>query len=790
LDAAYNASGLPANWSINAFAISSNIAYIGGSFSVAGNYSNVISIDTTSGQATSLGSQGLNGEALAVAVIGGQVIFGGIFTSTAATGGPSLNNLASWDPKARTWSGLGGGVNGIVTDISTTSSSNTQLIVTGNFTGVIASNGTTTQTGGYAIWDASKSAWSASGALYGTVSAVANPSFGSDTYLAGTVAGFSSNPVTGVAMLSTNDGSTTITSLSNVDFTNTGSPPSTPSTTRKRSHHTHGSLTRNWLSRFTDSFAPRSVVAIQARAVAPTIPTQPAIAPAFLAGAFWTNSSTSGRPTITILGGNFTSTSGTSEIDGLAFYTENGGLTGPQIPVQGVVRTLAVIGDDVYVGGSDITVSGAGSGLIVYNFQSNGWMTGGIPSLNPASGTTLAVNAIRGRTGSDTVVVAGNFASAGSLSCAGLCLWDTKNAQWSTPGTGLSSGEIKAMDFAGDSYETVVIAGSFVLSTDEVGYVATYSFLNSTWTNLSGLPGPALAVAVDNKNVSNIFAAGYSTDNKPYLQQWNGSKWTPQSSSLLPGSVIQQLAFVPMYDEHTAQGNIESDRMLMVSGDIYLEDGNVTSALYDGIAWHPYLIGTTSNGGLGRASSLFWSENTFSFNVRHYLARGLVVLVAIAIATGLILLLITLFLLFGYLTRRSERKRPVTKEMYYKDGTGSETSSTHHMVFNNVQAALEQSLIAGAVAGGIKHNSDPSSYNTAPIGSDEEEEEGGRESTMRYDFDGPELQPGEMGMKAGQRVIILDDVQSDEWWYARDPISGREGVVPATYGELSFGQYE
>lgn len=57
---------------------------------------------------------------------------------------------------------------------------------------------------------------------------------------------------------------------------------------------------------------------------------------------------------------------------------------------------------------------------------------------------------------------------------------------------------------------------------------------------------------------------------------------------------------------------------------------------------------------------------------------------------------------------------------------------------------------------------------------------------MRYDFDGADLQPGEMAMRAGQRIVVLDDTQSDEWFYARDPVSGREGVVPATYGEYLF----
>jgi len=232
----------------------------------------------------------------------------------------------------------------------------------------------------------------------------------------------------------------------------------------------------------------------------------------------------------------------------------------------------------------------------------------------------------------------------------------------------------------------------------------------------------------------------------------------------------------------------------MVSGDLYLEStGNVTSALYDGEKWYAYLVGTTATGSLGLASSLFWSESSFSFNVTHFLARGLVVLVAIAIATGLILLLILLALLYAYIRRQFEKRNATPPEMFEKDT--SEVSSMHQNVFNNVQAALEQSLMAGsataAIAAATHRRSDQQSEGSmyddilgdyeGAAGSEEESDDEGRETTMRYTFDGPELQPGEMSMRAGQRVVILDDVQSGEWWYARDPASGREGVVPAAY---------
>lgn len=340
-----------------------------------------------------------------------------------------------------------------------------------------------------------------------------------------------------------------------------------------------------------------------------------------------------------------------------------------------------------------------------------------------------------------------------------------------------------------------------------MSYVSLYNFDNSSWTDIgTSLPGPALSIAVDNKNISNIFAGGYSTsDSTPYLSRWDGSKWNnlANSSNLQVGSVIQQLAFVPMINNHQANGPIEGDRMLMISGDLMISgQGNVTTALYDGSQFYPYLVGTSSTGTLGSASQLFWSTSSFSFNIVSFLARGLVVLIAIAIATGLILLLILLFFLIAYLTRRKERKNNAENRGIFEK-EGSDISSTHQHIFHNVQAALEQSLgarssagpsfVVGAAIGSMgatTRGSGQSYPNQTAIddasshSSSDESEEEGRETTMRYDFDGPELQPGEMAMKAGQRVIIIDDEQSQEWWYAKDPVSGREGVIPATYGGL------
>ncbi len=111
--------------------------------------------------------------------------------------------------------------------------------------------------------------------------------------------------------------------------------------------------------------------------------------------------------------------------------------------------------------------------------------------------------------------MAGTFATAGSLACAAICQWAISENRWSALGSGLQSGEVRAIDFAGSSSDILVIAGSFVMSDSTVAYVAQYSFANSTWVSLGKagtgagqIPGPATAMTVDNNNSSNIFISG------------------------------------------------------------------------------------------------------------------------------------------------------------------------------------------------------------------------------------------------------------------------------------------
>lgn len=78
---------------------------------------------------------------------------------------------------------------------------------------------------------------------------------------------------------------------------------------------------------------------------------------------------------------------------------------------------------------------------------------------------------------------------------------------------------------------------------------------------------------------------------------------------------------VPITDTHTANGVIEPDRVLMISGSLSTSNGNSSSALFDGQSVTPYFVSTSSTGAAGSVSSLFHSFASFSFDHKSKLVR-------------------------------------------------------------------------------------------------------------------------------------------------------------------------
>lgn len=168
-----------------------------------------------------------------------------------------------------------------------------------------------------------------------------------------------------------------------------------------------------------------------------------------------------------------------------------------------------------------------------------------------------------------------------------------------------------------DNSDILIAAGQFSLN-GQTSYLAQWYFKNSTWVALgapSAIPGPATAMTTDNGQQDKIFVAGQMTDGNAYLMHYNGNAWTNLNNGTLgPESGVQQLVFVPMSDRHSSNEIMETNRMLLVSGDLAVNGTSVSSALFDGETWHPYLVSTASDGASGIISQLFYSVKNFNLS--------------------------------------------------------------------------------------------------------------------------------------------------------------------------------
>ncbi|KAJ3001333.1 hypothetical protein NUW54_g6493 [Trametes sanguinea] len=363
---------------------------------------------------------------------------------------------------------------------------------------------------------------------------------------------------------------------------------------------------------------------------------------------------------VVVIGGNFSYTAGGVQAANVAIYDDSSKTITPLRGNQpnGTVRSLLVKGDSLYVGG-EFTVSGIeGSGFAVYDLANQRWDSTGLQPLQASSGATVTVRSITASPANDNaVIVAGSFAQAGSTACRAICSLDTTNKQWSALGNGIQ-GDVSAVVYTGN--KELIAAGSIALADNTHANVASYSLSNSTWAavgNGGDIPGPVTAVEVNDGNESSIFAAGRSSDGSaPFLYFWNGKTWQSIGQGLQSSTDVSQLVMVPLQNTHDGNNVIESDRVLMVSGSISDSSfGNASSVLFDGQSFTPYIVSTSESGSPGAVSALFHSLASFSFTQRHFLATGVVILISIAIAAGIVFLLALIEILWTLFARRDDK---------------------------------------------------------------------------------------------------------------------------------------
>ncbi|KZV86588.1 hypothetical protein EXIGLDRAFT_774480 [Exidia glandulosa HHB12029] len=763
---------------------SSGKLFLAGNFTLPTGPANIVAFDGTN--LVALANNGLNGGVSSLLLDGDTLFIGGAFSDTSATSGNGkFNNVVAYNVASNTWVALDSGVNGAVTSLAISGDGDAKkLFVTGSFSRLSA---TGTPVGGFAVWDTSKSTWVPSGGfIVGSMTLVNTDA----SYVAGNVVRSAQFGADGFVMLANGkDGQPMLQPLG-VSLEDVA-PTQAPAASRKRS----------WF--------PAILPSIFSRQDNPATPAAlpgnpPAPAPAVLAGAFWTNVSTGGE--MAIFGGNFSFPApGGGTTGGVAIYDANKGtltpLQGPAI--DGTVLSLLVVGDLLFVGG-EFTLEGAqANGFAIYDLQAQAWQTS-IAALQPNDGSQVVVRSLSNPpTQKEIIIVAGSFKTAGSLPCQGICEWNTQEKQWHTLGNGIK-GEVSSIVYAGDKRDTMLVGGSIVLSDGTASNVASYSVPNTTWTAVGGgqgIPGPVTALEVNNANVSSIFAAGKATDgSSAFLLHYDGSSWKPISTSFSADSTVAQLSMVPLSDTHPENDVIQQDRMLWIAGAMTSSSfGNASSVLFDGANYYPYLSTTSADGGPGFVSSLFHSFSTFNFNQRKFLATGIVILISIAIAAGIVFLLALIGILWTLFARRDDNSNlgyPVDDD---------DSSSVHRpsSLLAHINEATRKTILGvdddpfsggekAAAAAGVgamaahHHGSEEDDYQDddgyrraeTPAVAGDFTDDSNRPAHARYSFEGTGA--GELPVSAGTQLVVLDD-RDPAWWYVRDANTGQEGVVPAAY---------
>jgi hypothetical protein len=214
------------------------------------------------------------------------------------------------------------------------------------------------------------------------------------------------------------------------------------------------------------------------------------------------------------VGGEFTSAGGVSANRVARFNTQTNTWsrlgTGSSNGVNDWVFALAVVGNEVYVGGWFTSAGGvSANGVARFNTQTNTWSTLGTGSSNGVNSNVNALAVV-----GNEVVVGGNFTSAGGVSANRVARFNTQTNTWSSLGTGSSNGvssTVAALAVVGNE---VVVGGYFFFAGGvSANRVARFNTQTNTWSTLgtgssNGVNDYVNALAVSG---SNVFVGGWFT---------------------------------------------------------------------------------------------------------------------------------------------------------------------------------------------------------------------------------------------------------------------------------------
>jgi Cortical protein marker for cell polarity len=631
------ADGLNGGAIINSMVSSGSSIFVGGNFQGSG-FSNFFQIGNST---PPVANGGLNGAVQTMYQNGSIIYIGGSFNGTLNSTGPQgLSGVAAYNTNNNTWSPLGAGLSGTVNyivpfQINLSASKNTVLAlgISGIFSQILPFAGAAAiPVNNFAVWIPSQNNWlqnlnvptiSVQGILTAQTSVLNNPPL-----FAGSVSSYDVDSTGAVEIT----GPSTLEAFPvQIQSQSSSSGPST----RKR------------------------------QATNSTVPTTPTNQTGVLAGLFTTANSKN----LTVFAGHFAAAAGASTINNLVII--DGGnsdkLSGLPAGVDGgsTFTSVGTVSTSLFAGGAlSGTVNGNPvSGMIVYDLSSGAYANPQPAALTAGPSGTVVVTAIAPQPSTQSVFVAGSFTGAGSFTCPSLCIYDSSRQQWSSPGSGFN-GTITSMVWIDPTH--LLIAGALSVNGTNTA-LSTYDSQGQYFTAASSAGAPAgsiTALTPANSNGSAAWVAGTGNDGSAFLAKYNGFNWS-YVNGLGANTTISALQIFTLSTPHASSSLVDSNHALMLMGRLVLPAyGSASAALFNGTTLLPYLLSATADNQPGTANGII-AANPLNFFLggKKHLAVGFVVLIALAIALGLLFLLIAAGFLASIIRRRQLGYRPAPSSM-------------------------------------------------------------------------------------------------------------------------------
>jgi hypothetical protein len=568
---------------ITSLATGDDTLYVGGSFNTTDNRNNIFSIRQGATGPTALSARGLNNQVMTLFHNASTLYVGGNFTNTVDNDAPGLRGVAAYTNDE--WKPLGAGVEGVVLYLVpftlniTENTPEEVLAVSGFFSQVNAfGNNPATSVNDFAVWVPSRSNWLHNLDFYSLAMSGRLMTFadvpGSDRWFGGSVS-------SGALLAS---GSAELESGDQLQ-----------------------------LAAFPVKIKAQRQASLRKRAI---VDGQNLNTTGVRTGTFYKENGMNK----TILAGHFATTGADNQnitnvliIDG----NDSDKVTGfnDELDANSTFATVAVLNSILYAGG---VISGQLNedriaGVVAYDLTKNAFTPVQPP---PLQGVNVTVNAIAPRPKSNDVFIGGQFQSAGALSCAAICMWNTERNQWNQAGNGIE-GEVSSLIWVGDT--RLLIAGNLTSGNNHTK-ILTFDSTTSQYAVIPGadnLPGPVSALTIANRDGDQFWAAGQASDGTAYLQRFDGTKWIPADAAMFGAQTdIRGIQVLSLSEDHDESQIINQDQDLLLMGHINVtEFGTASAVLFNGTSLIPFLLSTKGQDGQtepGSLSSIF-VENPNSF---------------------------------------------------------------------------------------------------------------------------------------------------------------------------------